>query len=830
MNKPVWKTDWMIGLLITLLFLLLSETSQMRSLDWYAYDLGMRFTSDKTANEDIVVIGIDDKSIQALGAWPWSRDVIAKSLRQLSQSRPDVIGLTMPLDARQNTDTLESLGKLREVLKSQKAFKSRVRRALATAEANLNIDQRLASILHDAGRIVLAIPYVDGPMSASREEIEFPDYLRKFTVKNIPETNLPGASQIFPPIELFSDQVGGVGIIRAHANRSIHAHHEPLIVKYGDVYLPSFALMMTARNLGLLANHIKVNSDQVLELGGRLLNSDQNFFSYPRYYKGEDDQAAFKTFSFIDLFNGEIHSSELRHKTIIIGLTSTQHASTEMTPIGEAMTPTLMAAHSVSSLLNDETFRIPNWAPWVQKAAIVLIGLYLMLVIGRLRKATAFFVSVFLLLIMINSHFIFMNSEAIWLPVMAAVMTLITGHLILGSRLAIASHFHNLHQALSDANRQIGQSLQTQGHLDQAFEKYRQCEINDTLLDQLYNLGLDYERKRQFNKAESVFKYIQSNRADYSDVAVRIEQNKNAIGAMVLGGSPATNGNITLVSENGGIQKPMLGRYLIDKEIGRGAMGMVYLGHDDKIGRTVAIKTMVMREEIEVDKRDEVKARFFREAEAAGRLDHPNIVTVYDVGDEQDLAYIAMDYLKGKDLNNYCRVKKLLPPTEVFEVIISIAEALDYAHEQHVVHRDIKPANIIYNKAKKIAKITDFGVACLTDASKTKTGTVLGSPYYMSPEQLAGQKVDGRSDIYSLGVTLYQMLVGELPFTSDSMANLMYKIANEKHRDIRSFRPELPSCVSNIVNRALHKVIEKRFQSGKQMAASMRRCSERLAG
>jgi serine/threonine protein kinase len=237
---------------------------------------------------------------------------------------------------------------------------------------------------------------------------------------------------------------------------------------------------------------------------------------------------------------------------------------------------------------------------------------------------------------------------------------------------------------------------------------------------------------------------------------------------------------------------------------------------------------MMMREEIEVDKRDEVKRRFFREAEAAGRLDHPNIVTVYDVGDEHDLAYIAMDYLKGKDLNNYCSVKKLLPPAEVFEIIISVAEALDYAHEQHVVHRDIKPANIIYNKAKKIAKITDFGVACLTDASKTKTGTVLGSPYYMSPEQLAGQKVDGRSDIYSLGVTLYQMLAGELPFTSDSMANLMYKIANEKHPDIRSYQPDLPSCVSSIINRALHKVIDKRFQSGKQMATSMRRCFEQL--
>jgi len=155
---------------------------------------------------------------------------------------------------------------------------------------------------------------------------------------------------------------------------------------------------------------------------------------------------------------------------------------------------------------------------------------------------------------------------------------------------------------------------------------------------------------------------------------------------------------------------------------------------------------------------------------------------------------------------------------------MQVANALDYAHAQHVVHRDIKPENIIYNEETEIPTVTDFGVACLTDASKTKTGTVLGSPYYMSPEQIVGNKVDGRSDLYSLGVTLYIMLTGKLPFTSHSMANLMYKITNEKHLDIRTLRPDLPVCITNIINKSMHKDIEKRFQSGKQMAASLKRC------
>jgi serine/threonine-protein kinase len=201
---------------------------------------------------------------------------------------------------------------------------------------------------------------------------------------------------------------------------------------------------------------------------------------------------------------------------------------------------------------------------------------------------------------------------------------------------------------------------------------------------------------------------------------------------------------------------------------------------------------------------------------------------VYDVGEEHDLAYIAMDYLEGKDLTAYSTSKTLLPVSQVFQIISSVALALDYAHEQHVVHRDIKPANIIYDPKKRIAKITDFGVACLTDASATKTGTVLGSPYYMPPEQLAGKKVDGRADLFSLGVTLYQMLCGELPFQGDSIANLMYNIANEKHPDIRRFRSDLPNCVNNLLNKALQKEAGERYQTGKLMAAAMKRCQEHI--
>jgi serine/threonine protein kinase len=218
---------------------------------------------------------------------------------------------------------------------------------------------------------------------------------------------------------------------------------------------------------------------------------------------------------------------------------------------------------------------------------------------------------------------------------------------------------------------------------------------------------------------------------------------------VILGGGGGGRSNASLLDASGNVEKPMLGRYQIEKELGKGAMGVVYMGRDPKINRVVAIKTMALSQEFEADELVEVKERFFREAETAGRLNHPNIVQMYDAGEEHDLAYIAMEFLKGKDLVPYAKAGNLMPVPRVMSIVARVADALSYAHENNVVHRDIKPANIMYEPESDQVKVTDFGIARITDSSKTKTGMVLGTPSYMSPEQLAGKKIDGRSDLFS---------------------------------------------------------------------------------
>ena len=232
------------------------------------------------------------------------------------------------------------------------------------------------------------------------------------------------------------------------------------------------------------------------------------------------------------------------------------------------------------------------------------------------------------------------------------------------------------------------------------------------------------------------------------------------------------------------LSRTSLGRYRIDRVIGRGSMGVVYLGLDPLLGRQVAIKTMALGREFAGSELDEVRQRFFREAETAGRLQHRDIVTIYDVGEEQELAYIAMEFLKGQDLQRHTSADKLLPVPVILRIGVRVAEALAYAHTRGVVHRDVKPANVMLHLPTGAVKVTDFGIARVTDASRTRTGTVLGTPSFMSPEHLSGQRIDGRSDLYSLAVMLFQLLTGQLPFQADSMAKLMYRIANDVAPDV----------------------------------------------
>jgi hypothetical protein len=378
-----------------------------------------------------------------------------------------------------------------------------------------------------------------------------------------------------------------------------------------------------------------------------------------------------------------------------------------------------------------------------------------------------------------------------------------------------------------ETNKMLGLSFQGQGMLDLAFEKFRACPLDEPLADLLYNLGLDFERKRQYNKAVAVYEYVGTKFKSYKDTATKLETLKKASDGAVFGGAVGRAKDATIMAEGAGM-KPTLGRYEIEKELGRGAMGIVYLGKDPKINRQVAVKTMMLEVEGTPEQVKEIKMRFFREAESAGSLNHPNIVRIFDAGEEAEIAYIAMELLEGHDLKRYCEKSALLPLATVLDYAAKTADGLDYAHQAGVIHRDIKPTNIMLLKDGSL-RITDFGIARIASSSKTATGTVMGSPSYMSPEQVAGKKVDGRADLWSLGVMLYEMCTGEKPFRGgDAIGTLLFQIASDAPTRPTDYVADLPADVVAIIDRCLVKNPDGRYQRGSEIAADLRRVLDRI--
>ncbi len=248
-------------------------------------------------------------------------------------------------------------------------------------------------------------------------------------------------------------------------------------------------------------------------------------------------------------------------------------------------------------------------------------------------------------------------------------------------------------------------------------------------------------------------------------------------------------------------------------------MGTVYKAVDPLIERPVAIKTINLN--LSKEERAEFEERFYREAKSAGRLSHANIVTIYDVGEIGDIAYIAMEYLEGKSLREMLDSGVVLPIELISSITGRVASALNYAHENHVVHRDIKPANIMVTPNRDV-KIMDFGIAQVPTGSRTQLGTVLGSPKYMAPEQVAGKSTDGRTDIFALGVVLYEMLTGTTPFHGDNLSAIMYKILHEEPAPPSAISPRVPVAFDRIISRALAKLPEDRYQTGREFARDVR--------
>jgi len=832
--------DWLVGLLVTLFFLFITFTGILDftdAIEMKTFDFRAKIAASGDRNPDIELVVISDDDLSELGRFPWPRNILAQGIHNLSLAGAKVIALNILFTEPEESAGLKAIRRLRkdyeEAGLAQQGPGLAFYKDLSEAVVNLDNDAKFYSALKNAGNVVLPI-YFD-TMSAGRDT-QVPDFIAKNAFKKIKGANQEWAissliwlSKLKPLLPSFAEVSAGIGHLNLFADRDGYVRNQIHVLGYlKDTYFPSFPLSIVKLYKGLKNEDMTV----VLGEGINLRVSPSSIIKVPAVDAqmgtlinwNQGPGIAFHQTPFVKVYKNQVQTSLFRDKIVIIGPTAPGIGDRFVTPVSGNLPGVEVVANAVASILNQSFFSRPHWTPLTEWAVLILFGLFLTLVLPRLKAGTGAVTTLGLLMGYSVAGTILFFSSNIWLKITPPILLLILGYvLIISKRFLITEKKKEQVEADSfETNKMLGVSFQQQGMLDLAFEKFQRLAIDeDGVKDLLYNLGLDYERKRQFSKALASYKVIIGDGKNFKDLDERIPKLKDAEATMIFGTSAGKHpGDIgaTLIDME---TKPTLGRYEVSGELGRGAMGVVYKGQDPKIRRTVAIKTITLSE-FDEDSLGEMKERFFREAESAGLLTHPNIVTIYDCGEEHDLAYIAMEYLEGGDLEEFTKPDNLFPIHKTLTVVAEVAEALDYAHTKDIVHRDIKPANIMMLRETKEVKVTDFGIARITSSSKTKTGIVLGTPSYMSPEQVSGKKVDGRSDIFSLGVVLFELLTGQKPFTGEDITSLMFKIAKEKHPSPRDINPKIPSVLEKIIDKALEKDLEKRYQRAGEMAAHLR--------
>ncbi|MEJ6021460.1 CHASE2 domain-containing serine/threonine-protein kinase [Ramlibacter sp. PS4R-6] len=809
------------AVIVVAVLILYQATDTISTLERRFYDFGIT-SSSRAPSDRIAVIAIDDQSIANIGRWPWSRDVHAEMIDKLSAAKAKTIAYNVFFSEPQVDRGLSFIRKLKEVLGPQAdAANEPIGKVIAEAEATLDTDAKLAASIGKAGNVLLPSVFQLGEPQGKPDK-PLPGPVAKSAIDEKSGFSVLAVRGTYP-IDAMGNPAAGIGHLNQWPDVDGAVRQEPLLVNYYGQAVPSMALLAAAKSLNLKPSDIKLNGGESVQIGRLRVRTDGAALMYPQFYKARDGKMPFAVDSFYDVLAGKIPAAKYADKIVLIGATAAGVGTVFPAPGYAGLSPAEYMAHVTSSILGEHFIVEPGWGLWATAGIFLLVAGYLIAGLPRLSAGMAAGVTAGAFVVLLAAEFALLSSASMWLKLVLPATLLVIGHLGLTTKRFLVTEAGKLKsdEESAETNRMMGLALQGQGQLDMAFDRFRRVPHTDALMDNLNNLALDFERKRQFNKAEAVYEYMATLDKTYKGLEAKLNRAKNLSETVILGGGGAHPGG-TMLLDGGGVEKPMLGRYQVEKELGKGAMGVVYLGKDPKIGRVVAIKTMALSNEFEGEELNDARERFFREAETAGRLQHQNIVTIFDAGEEHDLAYIAMEFLKGRDLVDYCKDGNLLPMNKVVTIVERVAGALAYAHRANVVHRDIKPANIMYELDTDTVKVTDFGIARITDSSKTKTGLVLGTPSFMSPEQIAGKKVDGRSDLYSLGVMLFQMLAGVLPFRGDSMAELMYKIANEPAPDIRIIRKDIPERLAAVVAKSLAKKPEERYQDGDQFAADLK--------
>ncbi|MBN1101885.1 MAG: protein kinase [Deltaproteobacteria bacterium] len=816
-----------MALILVFVFLAFFQPALFERLEIQIYDAEMNIARQgKGSPGSVILVEIDSKSTEKLGEWPWPRHRLGEMISLLSREGAKVIGLALPLGRKGSTAALEEIRAFREKFdahsfsKKDEGLRSWVLDNLKQLEESLDADRKLVERISDAGNVILTVSAGDGKGGGKAGKETGMVLPKNF----LTDGGVPGSwkervsvAHLFLPHPELSQAALGLGHSSESFRSGMEGRSHPPFVSFGGSLVPSLPLRIAIAYFGLNPkqsvaeeSHIRIRDFSIpLSNGEMLVDFRKPSIPMARH-------------SFADLIQAGKAPPSVKGKAVLIGL-NLDGTRTVKTPVAPAMPELDFLGHALGSILARDFIHRPRYLAYLEPMVVLVLGVLALLFFLRVGPWTRLGGMVGLsILVLVIGMVLF--SRGLWLKTGYATVCIVA--IFLTVTISVLLGEGRTSKESVETNRLLGLSFQSQGLLDLAFDKFRKLPFDQETRDLVYNLGLEYEQRRMINKALAAYEYVNKG-GGFRDLDDRIPRLKESDRSSTLG-SHARVGEGAVPGDAASVEtRKRVGRYEIIHELGKGSMGLVYKALDPKINRLLAIKTIRFSDEFDEDVIHEIKERFFREAEIAGRLSHPSIVIIYDVGEDRDLTYMAMEFLEGDDLEKFISKKKLLPFRRVLDVVGNVADALDFAHKAGVIHRDIKPANIMLLNSGGV-KVTDFGIAKAISSSRTKTGVILGTPNYMSPEQIMGQRIDHRSDIFSLGVLFYQLLTGELPFHGDNLSSLLYQITQVKHPPVRNYEPRLPKACEQIIDKALAKNPNERFRSAGELGKLVRLVASKL--
>jgi CHASE2 domain-containing sensor protein/tRNA A-37 threonylcarbamoyl transferase component Bud32 len=797
-------------LLITLLVmaLYLEQNTMFEGLENKIQDAMFAFRGEQKVGDQIVLLQIDDKTLDYLGWWPWSHHKLAQMIEALDYYQPGVIYLNFRI--KNNVDDYIA-----------------------------GNSQLLAENIQQSKNIIMPFDVMIGNRTPTTHAA--PDWLASSSIKPgvISRDEVVLASRLDLPEEIFGKAARYLGANINFFEKDNSLRYQPLITKFENRYYPSAELTLAAFYLGEDPKNIKYVPGQTIAVGNRSIpvnKTGEMLINFPGKAK------LYSSYSVKELWEGKIPVEALDNKIVIVNLMATGHADQLKTPISASLSPGEKSAIVIDNIINGKFINSFKASSNLEMLVLLAIGLFCAFVVPRVSMIHRFTVLIVFLFVLINLNFILFSS-----------FNTITSTLYPGFEILLFMGAAPMMKTKADEKRKADKEKATRIRLKESMIEEGEKTVKlDASKIQEREVPLSEDLQKPMPEKEPKKPVAAGDEHETAELSAFDHSVVNADEAVINTGSPETpseeyehrpatpdleltpspqqgqdkekqklgsSSEIEISFDESG-HPSQFGRYKIIDILGQGAMGTVYRGLDPAIGRPVALKTIRFDKLANPDEIEELRERFMLEAKAAGNFSHPHIVTIYDVGQDRNIQYIAMEYLEGHTLDNMIKRKLDLNFRIVASIISQVCSALAYAHEQHVVHRDIKPANIMVLDGFRI-KVMDFGIAHIESSNMTQTGVAMGTPNYISPEQLSGKEITKSSDIFSLGVVMYEMLTGTRPFEGENLNNLIVKILNHDPEPPSKLDSKVPLLLDHIVMKALEKDPLKRFQSAREMEKSL---------